>query len=167
MSTTIAPRKSSRKATDVLTNGPIPSDSADLAIGNGPTLQDALHSAPTVPVTVPTFEESSDAFNSAVADFGRLIAGQRNALVRFYVQRGDVARRAINIKMGRSTDKATRAANRSSAVKALTMAAEINYDPTTEPKPKVDRWVSFSQPFGGTNLYTFDELSGFSRWRHV
>ena len=108
-----------------------------------PTLQDAL-GTPSADHPAPTVETLADTFGDIVAEFGRLISGQRNALVRFYIERGNVARRAINVKVGRSTDKATRASNRSSAVKALTMSAEINYDPTSEPKPKVDRWVSFS-----------------------
>jgi hypothetical protein len=119
---------------------------ADDIIGNGPTMQEELNvsAAPIVRPTSPVDAPTVDAFVVAVDEFAALISGQHATFVNFYILRGRAALKALNIKLGRSKDKATRTANRASVIKGLTATAELHYDAEAEPKPKVDRWIAFA-----------------------
>jgi len=69
-------------------------------------LQTALAGVPALRPAAPAESAPADgaSFGDIVDEFSRLISRQTATLLRFYVERGDVARRALNVKVCRSTD---------------------------------------------------------------
>jgi hypothetical protein len=143
------------KATD-----PAPTAPTDPA----PTLQESLdkNDAPTatnspdaptgpngasVPKTIvgASGDPNTVEFMALVSELETTIRSQRSTLVSYFSERGKIVCHAIDVRLSKATNKATRSELRASAIRSLTSAAEGAYDPTSEPSPKLDRWITVYQ----------------------
>ena len=111
-----------------------------------PNLQSIL-SAPAPVASVPAPADHATRtkeFVGIMDDLGAMIRAQSRVLVGFFAQRGDLVRRAVNVKISGSANKADRASNRDAAMKAADLVAQSNFDPSAEPKPKLARYIACS-----------------------
>ena len=153
MATATLSRKSTRNVVSASV-APVPDPvapvnvSAGIAPVNGPTMQETLASpapvsASPAPESIPTGELTAQ-FVALADELRSLIVRQSAALVGFYVERGRVAIRAINVKVGRATNKASRAKAYTNAIDALSLVALAACDEAAESKPNVARWIALA-----------------------